>query len=111
VLVLYEGRQIYFGPRGEAKKYFTDMGYHCPERQTTADFLTSMTNPSERVARPGYERAVPRTSEEFADLWKLSLERAQLLRDITDFECKSPVNGLAQEKLKAVQKARQAPLT
>jgi ABC-type multidrug transport system ATPase subunit len=39
-IVLYEGRQIYFGPCDEARPYFEDMGWHCPSRQTTGDFLT-----------------------------------------------------------------------
>lgn len=40
VTVLYEGRQIYFGRIGDAKKFFIDLGFECPDRQTTADFLT-----------------------------------------------------------------------
>lgn len=39
-IVLYEGRQIYFGPTDEAKEYFEQMGWYCPPRQTTGDFLT-----------------------------------------------------------------------
>ncbi|EEB87302.1 hypothetical protein MPER_15408, partial [Moniliophthora perniciosa FA553] len=61
VTVLYEGHQIYFGRAEAAKQYFVDMGFECPERQTTADFLTSLTNPAERRARPGFEHKVPRT--------------------------------------------------
>lgn len=45
VTVLYEGRQIYFGRIHDAKKFFIDMGFECPDRQTTADFLTvSLSN-------------------------------------------------------------------
>lgn len=29
-VVLYEGREIYFGPTAEAKSYFEEMGWHCP---------------------------------------------------------------------------------
>ncbi|KAI6951822.1 hypothetical protein KC329_g19327, partial [Hortaea werneckii] len=43
-LVLYEGRQIFFGKTTEARKYFENMGFKCPDRQTDADFLTSMTS-------------------------------------------------------------------
>lgn len=45
-LVLYEGRQIFFGKTTEAKQYFENMGFKCPDRQTDADFLTSMTSVS-----------------------------------------------------------------
>lgn len=40
-IVLYEGREIYFGSCRDAKAYFEDMGWECPQRQTTGDFLTS----------------------------------------------------------------------
>ncbi|KIW81857.1 hypothetical protein Z517_04883 [Fonsecaea pedrosoi CBS 271.37] len=73
-IVLYEGRQIYFGPCDEARAYFEEMGWHCPPRQTTGDFLTSVTNPNERRPREGFENKVPRTATEFEKYW---LESAQ----------------------------------
>ncbi|RYP53146.1 hypothetical protein DL768_001820 [Monosporascus sp. mg162] len=59
VTVIYEGRQVFFGSRAEAKQYFQDPGFHCPDRQTVPDFLTPMTSPHERRARPGFEDIVP----------------------------------------------------
>jgi len=59
VLVLYDGRQIYFGRCGDAKVYFINLGFECPDRQTTADFLTSMTSHLERVVQPGFEARFP----------------------------------------------------
>lgn len=93
VIVLYEGRQIYFGKATDAKRYFSEMGFHCPDRQTTADFLTSLTSPSERVVRSGYEHLVPRTPDEFAARWKESPERKQLLADIDVFQNEFPLSG------------------
>jgi ABC-type multidrug transport system ATPase subunit len=46
VTILYEGRQIYFGPTEKAKEYFVNQGWRCLERQTTADFLTAVTGNS-----------------------------------------------------------------
>ena len=111
VTVLYEGRQIYFGPKDSAKKYFTDLGYHCPDRQTTADFLTSLTNPLERVVKPGFEKAVPRTPTEFADVWKRSSARARLLDEIVAFEDTYSLQGNQLEKLKTAHKSQQASFT
>ncbi|CAG90679.2 DEHA2G14894p [Debaryomyces hansenii CBS767] len=85
VILLYEGYQIFFGDCKQAKLYFLEMGYDCPQRQTTADFLTSLTNPSERVVRPGYENKVPRTPEEFYTYWQNSPERKALLGEIDDY--------------------------
>ncbi|KAK5279255.1 Multidrug resistance protein [Cryomyces antarcticus] len=98
VVVLYEGRQIYFGRTEDARRYFEDMGFDCPDRQTTADFLTSMTSPAERVVRPGWKNKVPRTPDDFAAAWKASATRKQLMHDIEEYEQKYPLNGESVEK-------------
>jgi ABC-type multidrug transport system ATPase subunit len=79
VVVLYQGRQIYFGPCGQAEQYFFDMGWSKPSRQTTGDFLTSVTNPQERQARDGMEKQVPRTPDEFEAYWKNSAQYKSLM--------------------------------
>lgn len=98
VTLLYEGRQIYFGPATEAKQYFVDMGFECPGRQTTADFLTSITSPSERQIRPGFEGRVPRTPDELAAAWKSSTARAKLLKEIEEYEAEHPIGGASHDK-------------
>ncbi|KAL7954954.1 ABC-2 type transporter domain-containing protein [Trichoderma compactum] len=80
--VLYDGRQIYFGPASKAKAYFERQGWYCPPRQTTGDFLTSVTNPVERQARQGMEMKVPRTPEDFERLWLESPEFRALQKDL-----------------------------
>ncbi|KAJ4109141.1 ATP-binding cassette transporter snq2 [Fusarium oxysporum] len=69
VLVIDQGRQIFSGPANKAKQYFIDLGFECPERQTTADFLTAVTDPTERRFRPGFEHRAPRTPEELESLF------------------------------------------
>ncbi|KAF4984703.1 hypothetical protein FZEAL_143 [Fusarium zealandicum] len=96
-LVLYEGRQIYFGPAEEAKAYFINLGFECPDRQTTPDFLTSMTAPSERVVCPGWENRVPRTPDDFAARWKESQEYQDLRAEIEDYKAVYPLNGDSAE--------------
>ena len=78
--VLYEGRQIYFGPADGAKPFFERQGWFCPQRQTTGDFLTSITNPQERQAREGMDNKVPRTPDDFERYWHESPEYTQLQR-------------------------------
>jgi ATP-binding cassette subfamily G (WHITE) protein 2 (PDR) len=90
--VLYEGRQIYFGPADMAKSYFERQGWYCPPRQTTGDFLTAVTNPSERQAKEGMDNKVPRTPEDFEKYWRDSQEYKNLLEEIKDFEEENPVN-------------------
>jgi ABC-type multidrug transport system ATPase subunit len=108
VIVLYEGRQIYFGPTDAAKAFFLDMGFQCPNRSTTGDFLTSLTNPAERIIRPGFEGRVPRTPDEFADAWKRSPDRARLLQEIEDFDREYPIGGENLQKFQQSRKAQQA---
>ena len=107
VVVLYEGRQIYFGPTTSAKDFFVNMGFVCTERATTGDFLTSLTNPSERIIREGFEHRVPRTPDEFAAAWQKSEERARLLQDIEEFDRQYPVGG---EQLQKFQQSRKATM-
>ncbi|KAL2006612.1 hypothetical protein VTN00DRAFT_9280 [Thermoascus crustaceus] len=108
VTVLYEGRQIYFGPTKEAKEFFTSMGYECPDRQTTADFLTSLTSPSERIVKPGYENKVPRTPDEFAAAWKNSAAYAKLMKEIEEYEQKYPIGGESLNNFVEARRAQQA---
>ncbi|KAL1743665.1 ABC-2 type transporter-domain-containing protein [Schizophyllum fasciatum] len=74
VAVINEGRLAYFGPADQARAYFTDMGYvPVTPRQTTADFLVSVTDPAGRVLREGVDPAsVPRTADDFAVAFKRS---------------------------------------
>jgi ABC-type multidrug transport system ATPase subunit len=106
VMVLYKGRQIYFGPIHSAKQYFLDMGFVCPDRQTDADFLTSMTSHIERIAAPGY--SVPRTPDEFAARWRASPQRQQLLQDIDNYNTRFALDGEHLEKFKGSRRAQQA---
>ncbi|KAM0421142.1 hypothetical protein ACHAPT_011034 [Fusarium lateritium] len=104
VTVLYEGRQIFFGKITEAKQYFENLGFECPDRQTTPDFLTSMTSPQERKVKPGYEHTAPRTPDEFAERWQASEQRKQLLRELSEYEQNHP----REERLAEYQTSRRA---
>ncbi|CAI4331039.1 BAQ_1a_G0008910.mRNA.1.CDS.1 [Saccharomyces cerevisiae] len=113
VTVLYSGKQIYFGLIHEAKPYFAKMGYLCPPRQATAEFLTALTDPNGfHLIKPGYEKKVPRTAEEFETYWLNSPEFVQMRNDIAAY--KEKVNtektkqvyeeSMAQEKSKCTRK-------
>ncbi|KAJ5858866.1 hypothetical protein N7534_004143 [Penicillium rubens] len=108
VTVLYEGKQIYFGPAQEARGYFTRLGFVCPEAQTTPDFLTSMSSPEERVIKPGFENQVPRTSEDFAQRWKESPERQALLLEIKQYTDEHPFNAADFDRFASSRKAEKS---
>lgn len=86
VLVIDEGRQIFSGPANKAKKYFEDLGFECPDRQTTADFLTAVTDPNERRFRPGFEKRAPKTAEELERAFRESPNYQELLEDVASYE-------------------------
>lgn len=108
VAVLYEGRQIYFGPTTAAKDYFVNLGFVCQERATTGDFLTSLTNPQERIVRDGFQGRVPRTPDDFAEVWKKSEARQLLMAEIEAFDQEFPVGGQQLELFKKSRQAQQA---
>lgn len=107
-IVLYEGRQIYFGPTDAAKQYFIDMGYECPPRQTTGDFLTSVTNPLERRARAGYEDRVPRTPDDFEKYWLNSQAHKAMMHEMAEQEQMYPLNGDKLQEFYGVRKEMQS---
>ncbi|CEI39509.1 Brefeldin A resistance protein [Fusarium venenatum] len=86
VLVIDQGRQIFSGPANKAKQYFIDLGFECPERQTTADFLTAVTDPTERRFRPGFENRAPRTPEELESAFRNSPNYQELLTDVAAYK-------------------------
>ncbi|KAE8311860.1 ABC-2 type transporter-domain-containing protein [Aspergillus transmontanensis] len=92
ILVLAEGRVIYYGPRTMARAYFEDMGFVVPKGANIADFLTSVTVITERIVQPGLEGKVPNTPEEFESRFLASDINTQMLDAI------EPPEKLTHEK-------------
>ncbi|KAH6844637.1 ABC-2 type transporter-domain-containing protein [Chaetomium sp. MPI-CAGE-AT-0009] len=109
VLLLYEGRAIYFGSTSRARAYFADMGWLCQPRQTTPDFLTAITNPSERIPRPGFESFVPRTPEDFERHWLRSSDYESLTKEMNEYEERFPPGGPEIDRFKGTHRLRQSP--
>ncbi|RDB29035.1 ABC transporter G family member 11 [Hypsizygus marmoreus] len=73
VMVLDEGRQVFYGPPSEARAYFENLGYKALPRQSTADYLTGCTDPNERQFAPGRAaHEVPSTPEALENAYRLS---------------------------------------
>ncbi|KAK3846546.1 MAG: ABC-2 type transporter-domain-containing protein [Linnemannia gamsii] len=90
ILLLYDGRCIYFGPAELARQYFVEMGFDCPARQTTADFLTAITDPHERKpaqgAHPNVIASMPRTPEQFEVIYRQSTIYEDTVRTMKNYE-------------------------
>ncbi|CAE6446782.1 unnamed protein product, partial [Rhizoctonia solani] len=73
VLLIDEGRQVYFGPAKEARAYMLSLGFRNLPRQTTADYLTGCTDPNERAFADGRSAAdVPSTPDQLAQAFQQS---------------------------------------
>lgn len=106
--VLYNGRQIYFGPADQAVGYFKRMGWVKPNRMTSAEFLTSVTvdyeNRTLQVA-PGYEDKVPKSGAEFEEYWLNSEEYQEVLRSYDDYQARHPAEE-TRDRLEVAKKQR-----
>jgi ATP-binding cassette, subfamily G (WHITE), member 2, SNQ2 len=64
VIVIDEGRQVFFGPPSQARAYFEGLGFKPLPRQSTADYLTGCTDENERQFASGRSaRDTPCTPE------------------------------------------------
>ncbi|KAF5387203.1 hypothetical protein D9757_006886 [Collybiopsis confluens] len=99
VCVIYEGKMAYYGPADQAKQYFIDLGYEPANRQTTPDFLVSVTDPLGRIPREVVPNR-PRSAEEFAQRFKESTLGTANREDIETYK-RSSVQGGDSEKAKS----------
>ncbi|EAW08667.1 ABC drug exporter AtrF [Aspergillus clavatus NRRL 1] len=102
VLVIDEGRMLYQGPANEAREYFTNLGFYCPEQSTTADFLTSLCDPNARQFQPGREASTPRTAEELEAVFKNSDAYKSIWNEVSGYEKK--LQDTNQEDTRRFQK-------
>ncbi|KAK2794659.1 hypothetical protein FQN51_000757 [Onygenales sp. PD_10] len=103
VILLDGGKCIYFGRTAGAKAYFEGLGFECPPRWTTADFLTSVTEPHARRIKEGWESRVPRSSEQFQEAYRNSEAYKAALQDVEEFE--QETKGQAKEREAAMSTA------
>jgi ABC-type multidrug transport system ATPase subunit len=69
VLVLDEGRQIFYGPREEARPFMESLGFICDDSANVGDFLTGVTVPTERAVKPEFEHRFPRTGAAIQEIY------------------------------------------
>ncbi|KAL2054657.1 hypothetical protein ABVK25_004960 [Lepraria finkii] len=78
VLVLDEGKQIYYGPMDEARPFMEELGFFCDPSANVADYLTGVTVPLERRIREDYDDRYPHTANEIRDIYENSPIRAAM---------------------------------
>ncbi|KAL7904164.1 Brefeldin A resistance protein [Trichoderma velutinum] len=98
VTVLYAGRQVFFGTVHDAREHFQDMGFVQPPRQTTADYLTSVTDPNTRIIKDGFEKTAPRNAEQFAKRWQESIYYSRMQTQMAEHKKIFPTNNITTLK-------------
>lgn len=82
VLVLDQGKQIYYGSREEARPFMESLGFICGDGANVADFLTGVTVPSERQIKTGFETTFPRRNIDIRDAYAQSMIKAKMDQEL-----------------------------
>ncbi|KAK0640847.1 ATP-binding cassette transporter [Cercophora newfieldiana] len=87
VLVIDEGRQVYFGPTSEARGYFEGLGFLPRPRQTTPDYVTGCTDDFERDYQEGRSpENAPHSPETLEAAFKDSNFAKQLDNEMAEYK-------------------------
>ncbi|PWY78260.1 hypothetical protein BO70DRAFT_397509 [Aspergillus heteromorphus CBS 117.55] len=97
VMLIEDGKCAYFGRTENAKAYFERLGFECPPRWTTPDFLTSVSDPHARRVREGWEDRIPRSAEDFQRAYQRSDLFKSAQADSDDFQKEVDANMEEQE--------------
>lgn len=81
VLVLDEGKQMYYGPQQDAVPFMESLGFLRESGSNSADFLTGVTVPTERLVAPGFEQSFPRTADEVLAAYDRSTTKPKMLEE------------------------------
>lgn len=72
VLVLDEGKEIFYGPLEEGRPFMEELGFICDDGANVADFLTGVTVPTERKVRQEKESIFPRNANAIREAYESS---------------------------------------
>jgi ATP-binding cassette subfamily G (WHITE) protein 2 (SNQ2) len=112
VMVIDEGRQVFFGPVKEARAYFEGLGFLEKPRQTTPDYLTGCTDRFEREYKAGRNPSnAPSTPETLAEAFNKSVYAAQLDAEMAQYRevIKEEQHVFEDFKASVIQGKRHAP--
>ena len=82
VLVLDEGKQVYYGPLEQARPFMEAQGFVCGDGANVADYLTGVTVPSERQIKSGFESCFPRNNLDLHQAYSQSPIKAAAYREL-----------------------------
>ncbi|TFY58327.1 hypothetical protein EVG20_g8195 [Dentipellis fragilis] len=98
VMVIDQGRQVYYGRPTEARAWFESIGYRSLPRQSTPDYLTGCTDPNERQFAPGRtEHDVPCSPESLEAAYLASQTFQAIHQDLTSYDALMETEKADQE--------------
>ncbi|SNX84520.1 probable ATP-binding multidrug cassette transport protein [Melanopsichium pennsylvanicum] len=101
VLVIDEGRCVYFGPRTQARQYFINLGFEDRPRQTSADYITGCTDKFERIFQEGRdENSVPSNPEALEAAYRQSEIFTQAIEEQKAFDATATADAQATKDFK-----------
>jgi len=101
VLVIDQGRQVYFGPANEARAYFEGLGFAHKPRQTTPDYLAGCTDHWEReFAEETDVSAILDSAEELERMYKSSTTFARMKEDKDSYKAEVTRDSTARDQFR-----------
>lgn len=92
VLLIDEGKELYYGPLKEARPFMEELGFICNDGANVADFLTGVNVPTERKIRHEFEATYPRTADDIRAAYEKSPIHATMVA-----EYNYPTTDIAKE--------------
>ncbi|CAM1502427.1 Fc.00g044110.m01.CDS01 [Cosmosporella sp. VM-42] len=87
VMVIDEGKQVYFGPASQARSYFEGLGFAPRPRQTTPDYVTGITDEFERQYAEGRsEKNAPHNSATLLEAFRKSDLQKSLDAEMAEYK-------------------------
>ncbi|KAI7976856.1 hypothetical protein EIK77_010087 [Talaromyces pinophilus] len=135
VLMLDQGKQIYYGPMKEARPFMEQLGFICADGANIADFLAGwssllfglyplftsvmltldvtigVTVPTERKIREGYEATFPRTTDDILARYNASDIKQRMQTDYGYPDTEEAKNNTREFKLTIREEKRPGVLT
>ncbi|KAK1082589.1 ATP-binding cassette transporter snq2 [Friedmanniomyces endolithicus] len=86
VMVIDDGREVFFGPTQEARAYMESLGFLPKPRQTTPDYLTGCTDPFEREYQDGRDASnAPNSPDDLVAAFAKSSYATRLKQEMAEY--------------------------
>ncbi|KAK1060938.1 ATP-binding cassette transporter snq2 [Friedmanniomyces endolithicus] len=86
VMVIDDGREVFFGPTQEARAHMESLGFLPKPRQTTPDYLTGCTDPFEREYQDGRDASnAPNSPDDLVAAFAKSSYATRLKQEMAEY--------------------------